>query len=98
MKNLLVSLVLSLLLCTMIAAQSRKTDKNYDGLRGAVKSVRVETAKLSSKSGQWVEGKWTPQRTVHYDKLGNKTNEAVYTDDEDVFFPSDSPYYPHQRA
>ena len=93
MKNLLVSMVLGLLLSAMVAAQTRRTDRDYDGFVGVAKTVHVEIAKLSSKSGQWVEGKSKLERLIEYDRQGNRVKEEIYIDAEDILYPSNNPCF-----
>ncbi len=58
-----------------LQAASRKTDREHEGLKGQVKEIRVETAKLSNKSGKLEEGKRTLRQIMTYDESGNWTEE-----------------------
>jgi hypothetical protein len=81
-----------------VLAQTKRTDREYEGLKGAVKTVRVARAKILNKSGKWVEDKPALERLIEYDKQGRRLREEVYTNAEDAFYPSDTPYYPWRSA
>jgi hypothetical protein len=88
---------LSFLSLEPTVAQIRKTDRDYDGFVGTVKTVRVETAKLSTKAGMLVEEKPTLERTIEYKKQGERIQEVLYTDKEDILYPTNSACYPRQH-
>lgn len=71
LKRTTVAILISLLLGASIGAQKRKSDRDLEGLRGSVKVVRVETAKLKHKAGQWVEAKRELEYTSRYDEKGD---------------------------
>jgi TonB family protein len=54
------------------------SERARDGLNGPVRRVRTELAKLSSKSGNTVEGQRTVLETASYDIKGNKLENAYY--------------------
>ncbi|HEY0100065.1 MAG TPA: hypothetical protein VGB76_14040 [Pyrinomonadaceae bacterium] len=64
-------------------AQS-KSDREHDGLRGAVRALKLEAAEFTSKNGKSVEGARVLLRTVTYDARGNKTRQVVYNHDGSV--------------
>jgi len=51
-------------------AQQKKTDLEHVGLKGKVKSVKVEEAKLTNKSGKPAEGKRVQLETANYGENG----------------------------
>lgn len=65
-----------------------KTEREHEKLIGTVKSVTIETAKLSRSSGKLKEGRRHQDRTVLYDRQGNKTKETIYTDSPTITFIS----------
>lgn len=89
------ALLLPLLLGAPIGAQTRKSDRELEGLKRRVKAVRVETAKLSKKAAQWVESKRELNSTTFYDENGDLVerlypwrgpsfqNRHLYSYDED---------------
>jgi YD repeat-containing protein len=79
MKMSITALLLALLLTDNVTAQ-KKTDIEHDRLIGSVKSMRIETAKLVTKSGIWVEKARSLQRVINYDPQGNMTKETIYID------------------
>lgn len=69
--------VMSLISCPAVV--SNKTEREHERLIGAVKTINVETAKLSRKSGKLREGRYNQERTIDYDRQGNKSKETIYT-------------------
>ena len=67
-----------------LTAQGLKSDAAQEGLRGKVKSIRYETAKLNNKSGLWTEGKRKLHRVIAYDETGNKLKETFLADTKGV--------------
>ncbi len=63
MKKTLSALVLGFLILPIVEAQKRKSDRENDGFKGPVRTVRIETAKLTNKSGKQVEGRRVTTRT-----------------------------------
>ncbi len=57
----------------------RKTAWERAELRGAVQTVRVETAELSRSAGTWVEGPRVLAQTVAYSSEGNPIEDVSYT-------------------
>lgn len=86
MGRLLVTLFSCLLLVIPACAQSQKSDREDEGLRGRVKSIFAEDAKLSNESGKSVEGKRSPSSTVSFDEKGNFTQQVFYRSSGDVHF------------
>src|ERR1043165_7487688 len=54
------------------------SERARDGLNGPVRRVRTELAKLSTKSGNTVEGQRTVLETASYDIKGNKLENAYF--------------------
>lgn len=75
MRRLTAVLFLTLLLFLTVSAQ-KKTDRERDDLKGAVRAVRVEIAKLSN--GQSAEGARVLSSVTTYDARGNKSELALY--------------------
>jgi antitoxin component YwqK of YwqJK toxin-antitoxin module len=84
MKNLLGVLLLSLLPCPAINAQT-KTDLEIEGLKGPVKSIRFERAEFLQGASNPVE-KWRFLESVTtYDEKGNRVEESRYNSDGSLF-------------
>src|SRR5258708_6897163 len=70
MRRIIVPLVLTVSLVGPSSAQQRKSDLEHAGLKGKVKTVKVEEAKLSNKSGKPAEGKRVQLETQSYGENG----------------------------
>jgi hypothetical protein len=70
-KKIILTLLIACSLEISINGQPRRSDLEVDGLKGRVKSVRVETAKLSNSSGHSIEAKRELEYTNRYDEKGN---------------------------
>ncbi|MEW6212889.1 MAG: hypothetical protein AB1631_31485 [Acidobacteriota bacterium] len=85
MKKLIPSPVVissSLLIVLTVAgvranAQARMTDRVFEGLKGRVKAVKEDRAKLVNKAGKLVEKDRSLCRSSSYDTSGNLTMEYV---------------------
>lgn len=73
-------------------AQQKRTDLEHIGLKGKVKSVKVEEAKISNKSGKHVEGKRVQVETQNYGENGMLVKAVRYDADQrgDYFYNYDS--------
>ncbi|HYY41591.1 MAG TPA: hypothetical protein VE775_02595, partial [Pyrinomonadaceae bacterium] len=80
MKYLLLLFGTMLLGASVLSAQT-KTDRASAGLIGPVRSVRVETAKLTGSAGQLVEGARLPVAATAYDEQGNVTEQSFFNPD-----------------
>ena len=69
--------VLGILIIALTATAQVKNDRIRYGLKGAVKSVRVEEAKVSTKFGKPVEEKRELQEMAEFDEAGNKRKLEV---------------------
>jgi len=67
-------------LCVLITgtAFSQKTDRERDGLKGPVKTVRVRQVTTSSEDGKQSESPLLLTHEVTYDQSGNRTELAFY--------------------
>lgn len=70
MKKLGVGFVSLLWLWQFGLAQVPKTNREQEGLKGNVRSVIAQRAKLSNQNGQWVHGEQQLSRTEAYDQQG----------------------------
>jgi YD repeat-containing protein len=70
MRRIVVALIIAVALVGTSRAQQRKSDLEHAGLLGRVKTVKVEEAKLSNKSGKPVEGKRVLLETQSYGENG----------------------------
>jgi hypothetical protein len=59
-------------------AFSQKTDREHDGLKGPVKTVRVRQGTIVSESGKITETQPWLISMVSYDPAGNRTELALY--------------------
>ncbi len=90
MKNptlVLAALLLTLSLSPVATAQQQRikpasvtptSDRELDGLQGPVRRVRVETAKITVKEGQFVEGPRVLRETATYDPKGRKIDSVAH--------------------
>ena len=78
MRKVGISLVGTLLLVQSAMAQAVKSDREYNGLKGKVHSVIAQSARLSNKDGQWVEGQPQLSYNESYDEQGNLTERISF--------------------
>ena len=76
----LISTIFICLLLDSSAVAQKKSDTEHDRLIGLIKSIRVETARLVSKSGLWQEKRRDLERVINYDSEGYLTKEIIYID------------------
>ncbi len=86
MNRLVVTLFSCLLLAIPAYAQSQKSDIEDEGLKGRVKSILAEDAKLANESGKRVEAKRVSSSTAAYDEKGNLTQRVFHRSDGSVHF------------
>ena len=79
MQRWLITLSLALL-CNASAGAQTKTDREHDGLKGPVKSVRVELVEFAA-DGQTVLRQRHVQSMTSYDEQGNLFEELAYRPD-----------------
>ena len=77
MKRIFSALLLGFLILPSVEAQRRKSDRETDGFKGPFRAVRIETAKLTNKSGKQGEGRHVTTQTWTYDKAGYLTEETI---------------------
>jgi hypothetical protein len=79
MTKLLIAIVANnLILCPL--ALSSKPEREHEKLKGVVKSIRIDVAKLSRNSGQLREGRKHQDREILYDRQGNKVKETIFAE------------------
>lgn len=70
MRRIVIPLMLAVVLVAPSRAQQKKTDLEHAGLKGKVKTVKIEEAKFSNKSGKLVEGKRVQLEIQNYGENG----------------------------
>jgi YD repeat-containing protein len=92
MKRIVITLILVVAIVSLSRAQQKKTDLEHAGLKGKVKSVKIEESKLSNKSGKQVEGKRVQLETQNYGENGMLVKAVRYDADKrgDYFYDYDS--------
>ncbi len=78
MKILLTALIIALAFAVPISAQKRMSDKEADKLKGKVKTIATEIAKLQNQNGNLVEGTKQSNSIVTYDTDGNRVKQELY--------------------
>jgi protein TonB len=79
-KSLTLTLVLLpiLVLCQTAVARPASSEREQDGLAGPVRRVKTETAKITVKGGQPVEGPRAVLETTTYDQKGTRVDNAYF--------------------
>src|SRR5215475_5386186 len=70
MRHTVITLLLGLVPVAASVGQQKRTDLEHVGLKIKIKTVKVEEAKLSNKSGKPVEGKKVQLETTNYGENG----------------------------
>ena len=70
MRRMVITLLIFLVTAATSLGQQKKTDLEHVGLKGKIKTVKVDEARLSNKSGQAVEGKKVQLETTTYGENG----------------------------
>lgn len=83
-KLLAACLPLLLLLCICSASAQKKTDREAAGLKGAVKSVRLESAMRRTTDGKTVESARILRSVSIYDEQGNRVESTSFRNDGSV--------------
>jgi hypothetical protein len=78
MKKAVVVTLLVLLCSFSSIAQKPRSDRDLEGLKGNVKELVVEEAKLEIKAGKPIEDKRRRDYRETYDELGNLTGRITY--------------------
>jgi hypothetical protein len=84
MRKLSVVLALSLFCAAVVCAQRKQTDREFEGLKGPVKSVSVEKAVLKEQEGRQVEERRVMVESATYNVNGNRVNDARYDSGGDL--------------
>lgn len=84
--------MLAVVLAGYAGAQQKKSDIEHAGLKGKVKTIKVEEAKLSNKSGKPAEGKRVQLETQNYGENGMLVKSVRYDAEKrgDYFYSYDS--------
>ncbi len=92
MRRMIVPFMFAVALVAAAGAQQKKTDLEHAGLKGKVKSVKIEESKISNKSGKQVEGKRVQLETQNYGENGMLVKAVRYDADKrgDYFYDYDS--------
>jgi hypothetical protein len=61
-----------------VVAQNKQTDREFDGIKGSVKSVITERADVKKSSGVLVESNRRSESEFEYDKSGNSLARKYY--------------------
>jgi YD repeat-containing protein len=77
MRKPLGALLLLLSFAHLADAQTRNA-REKAGLRGLVKSVRLETSKIQERDGEEVESRRALESITRYDETGNEIEESIY--------------------
>ena len=80
MKKVLTALALSSAVAATTYAQRGQTDREFEGLKGPVRSVSVERATLTKQGEREVEGRRVLGERVRYNARGNRVVEESYVD------------------
>ena len=91
MRRKVIPLMMAIALVVTAHAQQKKSDLEHAGLKGKVKMVKVEEAKLSNKSGKQAEGKRVQLETQNYGENGMLVKSVRYDADKrgDYFYSYD---------
>src|SRR5687767_12639269 len=92
MRRMIVPFMVVAALVAAAVAQQKKTDLEHAGLKGKVKSVKIEESKISYKSGKQVEGKRVQLETTNYGENGMLVKSVRFDADKrgDYFYDYDS--------
>ena len=63
---------------TAVSVSAESGNREQDKLNGPVRRVRVETARIIPKNGNWVEGPREVLGITTYDPAGKKIDSVVY--------------------
>ena len=91
-KRMMIAMVFAMTLACYAGAQQKKSDLEHAGLKGKVKSVKVEEAKITNKSGKQAESKRVQAETQNYGENGMLVKAVRYDADKrgDYFYNYDS--------
>jgi len=80
MKKLLAALALGSAFSAAVYAQRPQTDRDFDGLKGPVKSLTVERATLKRQGKRYVEERRALAERVTYNAEGSRADDEWYSD------------------
>src|SRR5438046_10306065 len=66
------------------AALGINSEREQDGLSGAVRRIRVETAKMVVKDGKLIEGPRVVQEITTYDIKGKRIDHVAYATEQNT--------------
>ena len=76
-------MLLACVACVTATAQAKR-DRESDGLRGSVQTVKTEVVELTTKDGKSVEGPRSIVQTIDYDAHGNRLKRVDYNRDGSI--------------
>ncbi|HJU53003.1 MAG TPA: hypothetical protein VJ715_00460 [Pyrinomonadaceae bacterium] len=80
MKRLIWAFISVLLFVAVTPAQKRQTDREFDKLKGPVKTVVAQEATLTESSGKLSESERRPGSETIYDAEGNLVHRKIYVE------------------
>jgi len=78
MKSMIMTLMLSLIFCSVAEAQ-KKSARELEGLKGPVRKITEETVKLSEERGNRIEAENGSVTIVVFDSAGNLLEHTTYS-------------------
>lgn len=78
MKSMIVTLMLSLIFCSVAEAQ-KKSHRELEGLKGPVRKITEETVNLSEAQGKWIEAEKGSVTIIVFDRAGNLQEHITYS-------------------
>ena len=78
MKSIIVTLMLSLIFCSVAEAQ-KKSHRELEGLKGPVRKITEETVNLSEAQGKWIEAEKGSVTIIVFDRAGNLLEHITYS-------------------
>ncbi|HEV2669232.1 MAG TPA: hypothetical protein VG324_30220 [Blastocatellia bacterium] len=77
MKSMILTLMLSLIFCSVVEAQ-KKSHRELEGLKGPVRKITEETVNLSEEHGKWIEAEKGSVTIIVFDRAGNLLEHTSY--------------------
>ena len=84
MRGFLTTTIMTLFFAVVGCAQSPTSDREADGLKGKVRKVVTESARLTNNSDTWAEGKRQTDSVVMYDADGARVRREFYNSNGDL--------------
>jgi len=82
MKSMIVTLLLSLIFCSVAEAQ-KKSHRELEGLKGPVRKITEEIVSLSDEQGKWIEAEKGSVTIIVFDRAGNMLEHTNYSPNPD---------------